>query len=457
MTSTSATLVGKIDAGDPLFLHPSDSANLTIVSVKLKGLEIKIIEFGQMLCILHCRIASDVWKDLKETYNKIDGSVVFNLYQKINSFSQNGILVSEYYRKLNCMWKQLDQLLALPACSCDAYKQFNDFNHLIKLMQFLMGLDSSYQSVRTNLLTRETIPSVKDAFSIISREKSHLHSKNISDKTLNNATAHTIEKCFELVGYPSWMKSKPSANKGNKVSNNDSADTTDTSSAVGWIVDFGANQNMVMTDECLISQKDVSEFNIKVSQTKKVQVTGSQFDGLYFCGSSFVSNKVSNSSCDINLRHARLGHPAEPGAKQHREPFPLSDHKTMELGDLIHLDVSGPYRVQSRDGFRYFLTVVDDYTRAVDVRFYETVFPFKEKKAYSDLETPSEVNILNFFYLSDLNFTQGPQVDPTPNDENTQTSTSTCHGSEQSGTDSEIALGMAVNQQPSNVESDSDG
>ncbi|KAJ0555564.1 hypothetical protein HanIR_Chr07g0303541 [Helianthus annuus] len=85
------------------------------------------------------------------------------------------------------MWKQLDQLLALPACSCDAYKQFNDFNHLIKLMQFLMGLDSAYQSVRTNLLTRETIPSVKDAFSIISREKSHLHSKNISDKTLNNA------------------------------------------------------------------------------------------------------------------------------------------------------------------------------------------------------------------------------------------------------------------------------
>ncbi|KAJ0581436.1 putative transcription factor interactor and regulator CCHC(Zn) family [Helianthus annuus] len=314
MTSTSATLVSKIDVGDPLYLHPSDSANLTIISVKLKGsenyriwsnamhlaLQVKNkIGFVDGTCLrstsdevlgrqwdrcnsivltwilnsvseelypglVYSKIASDVWKDLKETYDKIDGSVVFNVYQKINSFSQNGMPVSEYYHKLNCMWKQLDQLFALPACSCDASKQFNNFNHLIKLMQFLMGLDSSYQSVRTNLLTRETLPSVKDAFSVISREESHLHSKIISDKTPNNdvgfavktnqvieskkknvrtpnpnlkcshcnKTGHTIAKCFELVGYPSWMKSKPSGNKGNRVSNNASTDTTDTSSAM---------------------------------------------------------------------------------------------------------------------------------------------------------------------------------------------------------------------------------
>ncbi|XP_035830149.1 uncharacterized protein LOC118479628 [Helianthus annuus] len=768
ITSPSATLVSKIDASDPLFLHPSDSANLSIVSVKLKGSENYRIWSNAMylalqlknkigfvdgsclrsktdevlgrqwdrcnsivltwilnsvseelyLGLVYSKIASDVWKDLKDTYDKIDGSVVFNMYQKINSFSQNGMPVSEYYHKLNCMWKQLDQLLTLPACSCDASKQFNDFNHLIKLMQFLMGLDSSYQSVRINLLTRETLPSVKDDFSVISREESHLHSKNIFDKTPNNPvgcsvktgqvidsrkrnnrtpnpnlkcshcnkTGHTIEKCFELVGYPSWIKSKPGGNKGNKVSNNVTTDTTDTTPSmsslsndqiaqllsllndkpkgdtqnsgfagmcanpvclnsfvnlsskpicdfkpafcfsnfinngkkIGWIVDSGANQHMVMTDEYLINQKDVTEFNIKVkhpngtsalvtkigdiklsdkvilydvfvvpdycvnlisvhklardcklivsfdeqtcyiqdSQTKKVQVTSSQFDGLYFCGSSSVSNKVGNSSCDINLWHARLGHPAEPvlhvlknnlniktgaklnpcetchRAKQHREPFPLSDHKSEALGNLIHLDVWGPYRVQSMNGFRYFLTVVDDYSRVVtpssvlsgkspyelvfgftpvlgqlrvigclcfstvlnnsdkftthaekcvlvgysnekkgyklwsldqkmmffprDVRFYETVFSFKEKKTFSDPDTPTEVNTLNFFDLSDLNFTQKPQVDPTTDDETSHTNTSTGHGFEQSENDSEIALGMAENQQPSNTESNSD-
>nr|GEX05948.1 ribonuclease H-like domain-containing protein [Tanacetum cinerariifolium] len=52
-------------------------------------------------------------------------------------------------------------------------------------------------------------------------------------------------------------------------------------------------------------------------------------------------------------------------AKQTREPFPLSVRKTKRLVDLVHLDVWGPYRVRSREWFKYFPTVVDDFIRAV--------------------------------------------------------------------------------------------
>ena len=52
-------------------------------------------------------------------------------------------------------------------------------------------------------------------------------------------------------------------------------------------------------------------------------------------------------------------------AKQTRKHFPLSDHKTKDIGDLVHLDVWGPYRVKSKEGFKYFLTVIDDYSRVV--------------------------------------------------------------------------------------------
>ncbi|GKC09970.1 hypothetical protein Tco_1001580 [Tanacetum coccineum] len=45
-------------------------------------------------------------------------------------------------------------------------------------------------------------------------------------------------------------------------------------------------------------------------------------------------------------------------AKQTMEPFPLSEHKTYSLGEIIHLDVWGPYKVRSMEGYRYFLTVV---------------------------------------------------------------------------------------------------
>ena len=35
--------------------------------------------------------ALDIWNNLCDTYYKADGSVVFNVHQKINSLSQNGL------------------------------------------------------------------------------------------------------------------------------------------------------------------------------------------------------------------------------------------------------------------------------------------------------------------------------------------------------------------------------
>ncbi|GJW76618.1 ribonuclease H-like domain-containing protein [Tanacetum coccineum] len=54
-------------------------------------------------------------------------------------------------------------------------------------------------------------------------------------------------------------------------------------------------------------------------------------------------NKESDLMCDTCQR-----------AKQTREPFTLSDHVLTELGDLVHLDLLGPYKFTSLDGFRYF-------------------------------------------------------------------------------------------------------
>ncbi|GJT58992.1 zf-CCHC domain-containing protein [Tanacetum coccineum] len=116
-----------------------------------------------------------------------------------------------------------------------------------------------------------------------------------------------------------------------------------------------------------------------------------------------------------------LGHPAEPvlnvlkdslqidkkdnvvcceicqRAKQIREQFPLSDHTSKCLGDLVRFDLWGPYKVTSSEGFRYFLTVVDDYTRAV------WVYLIKSKDENSKIEKNDSTNVLqdvnhiNFF------------------------------------------------------------
>ncbi|GKD99512.1 ribonuclease H-like domain-containing protein, partial [Tanacetum coccineum] len=74
-------------------------------------------------------------------------------------------------------------------------------------------------------------------------------------------------------------------------------------------------------------------------------------------------------------------------AKQTGEPFPLSNHKSKSLGDLVHLDLWRPYKMASSEGFRFFLTVVDDYTRAVWVYLIESKdeIPNDDERVANDL------------------------------------------------------------------------
>ncbi|KAJ0432465.1 putative RNA-directed DNA polymerase, Protochlorophyllide reductase [Helianthus annuus] len=99
--------------------------------------------------------------------------------------------------------------------------------------------------------------------------------------------------------------------------------------------------------------------------------------------------KAMMSKTDAEVRHKRLGHAsysklcrvgflesisfnvkdkfcdACSKAKQTRLPFPRSSIKTVACFDLIHCDIWGKYRRQSTSHANFFLTIVDDYSRAV--------------------------------------------------------------------------------------------
>lgn len=52
-------------------------------------------------------------------------------------------------------------------------------------------------------------------------------------------------------------------------------------------------------------------------------------------------------------------------AKLTRLPFPNSSIKSYSCFDLIQCDIWGSYRIPSFLGAKYFLTIVDDFSRAV--------------------------------------------------------------------------------------------
>ena len=99
------------------------------------------------------------------------------------------------------------------------------------------------------------------------------------------------------------------------------------------------------------------------------------------------ANHVKSRKEEYGLWHNRLGHaPMKklkligcikddvdesvcvcltcPMAKFTKLPYNLSESMATEPFNLVHIDIWGPYRVTTRNKHRYFLTLVDDYTRA---------------------------------------------------------------------------------------------
>ncbi|XP_019244321.1 PREDICTED: uncharacterized protein LOC109224189 [Nicotiana attenuata] len=182
-----------------------------------------------------------------------------------------------------------------------------------------------------------------------------------------------------------------------------------------WIIDSGASEHMCFDPNSFLFLIPLPvPLNINLPNSFKdlsmrsPQVFGEVREGLYILEPSsfkFSNNVISvsearNSSSrsvlnsesihvnvipDVKLWHERLGHvPFSamkhlhffhcgsnfdficdicPKAKQTRIPFPISNIKTKHVFDLIHVDTWGPYKSSTYNGFKYFLTIVDDYSR----------------------------------------------------------------------------------------------
>lgn len=59
-------------------------------------------------------------------------------------------------------------------------------------------------------------------------------------------------------------------------------------------------------------------------------------------------------------------------AKQKRLTFPSQNNMSEHAFDLVHIDTWGPFGTPTVEGYMYFLTIVDDYSRATWIFLMKT-------------------------------------------------------------------------------------
>ena len=113
--------------------------------------------------IVYSTDACSVWRDLKERFDKTDGSRIFQLHREIVTLVQGTSTIAEYFTKLRLCWAEFDCIASFPGCNCTESRGFAEFMKQQKLLQFLLGLNETYEKAQSQILMLVHLPSVIQA------------------------------------------------------------------------------------------------------------------------------------------------------------------------------------------------------------------------------------------------------------------------------------------------------
>ncbi|KAL5575080.1 hypothetical protein UlMin_016779 [Ulmus minor] len=185
--------------------------------------------------IMYIHDAQSMWIDLHDRFNQSNGPRIFQLKQQIHALTQGSNGVSAYFTKLKIFWDELRDFRPTPVCNCGGMKSLIDYQHEDYVLQFLMGLNESFNQIKAQILMSDPLPPINKVFSLVIQEERQrsMHffgssmppisasygvaSSNYSaykgkkDKpicTHSGFFGYTVDKCYKIHGYPPGFKQK---------------------------------------------------------------------------------------------------------------------------------------------------------------------------------------------------------------------------------------------------------
>ncbi|KAF7824070.1 uncharacterized protein G2W53_022214 [Senna tora] len=219
--------------------------------------------------------------------------------------AQGGDSVISYFNKINRCWDEMGRLMPLPTCvcgkcTCNLNKKVANLDDTVKLMQFLMGLTSTYDVTSTQILNSSPLPSLNKAYAMVISEEAQRH-VNLSYNSGEGSSA-MLAKAFQGKDWFKDMKEKKGTMQkrpGANQTNEGVADTPVTQEAKSS--SKGDLANMVS-----YVMKEVQRLNKgKDQKSKKILAKGAAIGKLYYlniCNLNVVSSvSLEKHDCNVNF------------------------------------------------------------------------------------------------------------------------------------------------------------
>ncbi|CAL1352967.1 unnamed protein product [Linum trigynum] len=192
--------------------------------------------------VMHAKTAQEILEDLRNRFSKGNLTRAYELRRHVSFLQQEKQSVSTFYTKLRKAWEETQSILSPPICACG--RQCRDQNESLRLFDFLLGLDDSFATVRSQILSLSVPPSLPEAFRIVYNDEQqrlltqtrkplpeaaafvthgeadrgasgarNSRERSSADKEKDTRICthclkpgHLRETCYQLIGYPSCDK-----------------------------------------------------------------------------------------------------------------------------------------------------------------------------------------------------------------------------------------------------------
>ncbi|XP_017405446.2 uncharacterized protein LOC108318959 [Vigna angularis] len=165
--------------------------------------------------IMWMESAYEIWTDLFQRFSHGDKFRIADLQEALHSCKHGDSTVSQYYTRLQIIWKELSLYQTILVCTCHSPC---NCGLLIKIQQersddsvikFLRGLNDEFSSVRSQIMLKEPMPTLTKTFSLILQQEREFHnsSSQIPQDSMANFNSHDPQ-------YKPYKIDRPSVSSG---------------------------------------------------------------------------------------------------------------------------------------------------------------------------------------------------------------------------------------------------
>ena len=146
--------------------------------------------------ILYFSMAADMWKDLHTRFHKSNLPRLYKLRHQLLSLRQGTMDLSSYHTQTQMYWEELSSIQA-HATTVEELLAQRETNRVI---DFLMGLNESYDHVRSQILMKKTLPSLSEVFNILDNEDSQRSARiSIRVQRKNSKKQKEHIRCWKII------------------------------------------------------------------------------------------------------------------------------------------------------------------------------------------------------------------------------------------------------------------